>query len=119
MNINEDKFIWWKLLIIIILVTCFADWIYYRFIRKEVVEDKNIPSVEIIAVDNKLQEIQDKLNESKKLKTNLPGVIKNAKTQVKVELNTISDNDIANRWNSLLSKYREHRTQEERNNIIE
>lgn len=68
------------------------------------------PVMEAAITDEASRKIGETITEAQQRKNRLPEVVKNAKDNVMRDVADADDACIADRWNGLLGRYREHRT---------
>ena len=73
-------------------------------------EDINVPVVEASITDEASRKIGETITEAQQRKNKLPEVVKSAKNNVMRDVAGVDDACIADRWNGILGRYREHRT---------
>ena len=73
-------------------------------------EHIDAPVVEASITDEASRKIGETITEAQQRKNRLPEVVKSAKNNVMRDVAGVDDACIADRWNGLLGRYREHRT---------
>lgn len=73
-------------------------------------EHIDVPVMEAAITDEASRKIGETITEAQQRKNRLPEVVKNAKNNVMRDVADVDDACIADRWNGLLGRYREHRT---------
>ena len=73
-------------------------------------EHINVPVVEASITDEASRKIGESITEAQQRKNKLPEVVKSAKDNVMRDVAGVDDACIADRWNGILGRYREHRT---------
>ena len=69
-----------------------------------------VPVMEATVTDEASRKIGESITEVQQRKNRLPEVVKSAKDNVMRDVADADDACIADRWNGLLGRYREHRT---------
>lgn len=73
-------------------------------------EHINVPVVEASRTDDASRTIGETITEAQQRKNRLPEVVKSAKDDVMRDVADTNDACIADLWNGILGRYREHRT---------
>ena len=76
---------------------------------RDVVE-VGVPVMEAVKTDEASRKISESVAEAQQRKDRLPEVVKSAKDDVVRDVADDADDSIADRWNGILGRYREHRT---------
>ena len=72
-----------------------------------------VPAMEAMKTDEASRKISESVAEAQQRKDRLPEVVKSAKDNVVRDVAGDTDDFIADRWNGILGRYRESRTQAE------
>lgn len=75
--------------------------------------DVRAPVGEVAVTEDASRKISETIAEAQKQKERLPEVVKDAKEKAAQCVGADSDGGVARRWNGVLGRYREHRTQAE------
>lgn len=103
---NEHKWLWLAVALMIFAAGALAAiWLNAR--NAEYID---APVMEATVTDEASRKIGESITEAQQRKNKLPEVVKNAKDNVMRDVADADDACIADRWNGLLGRYREHRT---------
>ena len=102
---SEHKWLWLVVGVLIFAAGCVtAVWLNQRD------SDVDVPVMEAAITDETSRKISEAIAEAQKERERLPEVVKNAKDDVMHNIADADDACIADRWNGILGRYREHRT---------
>ena len=102
----EHRWLWLVAGVLIFAAGCMtAVWLNARNAEVAVV-----PAMEATVTDDASRKIGESITEAQQRKNRLPEVVKNAKDNAMRDVADADDACIADRWNGLLGRYREHRT---------
>ena len=103
---NEHKWLWLAAALLIFAAGALsAIWLNARNAEVAVA-----PVMEATVTDEASRKIGESITEAQQRKNKLPEVVKNAKNNVMRDVADADDACIADRWNGILGRYREHRT---------
>ena len=103
---NEHKGLWLAAALLIFTAGALsAIWLNARN-----AEHTGVPVMEATKTEEASRKIGESITEAQQRKNKLPEVVKNAKNNVMRDVAGVDDACIADRWNGLLGRYREHRT---------
>lgn len=106
---DEHKWLWAVAGVLIFAAGALtAIWLNAR----DVVE-VDVPAMEAVKTDEASRKISETIAEAQKEREKLPEVVKSAKDDVVHDVAGDTDDLIADRWNGILGRYRESRTQTE------
>ena len=102
----EHKWLW----LVAALLVFAAGALAAIWLNAKDAEHINVPVVEASITDEASRKIGESITEAQQRKNKLPEVVKNAKNNVMRDVADADDACIADRWNGILGRYREHRT---------
>ena len=103
---SEHKWLWLAAALLIFAAGALAAiWLSARNAEVAVA-----PVMEAAITDEASRKIGETITEAQQRKNKLPEVVKNAKDNVMRDVADVDDACIADRWNGILGRYREHRT---------
>ena len=103
---NEHKWLWLVAGVLVFAAGALAAiWLNARNAEVAVA-----PVMETTVTDEASRKIGETITEAQQRKNRLPEVVKSAKDNVMRDVADADDACIADRWNGLLGRYREHRT---------
>ena len=103
---NEHKWLWLAVGVLIFAAGCVtAVWLNARN-----AEHIDVPVMEATVTDDASRKIGESITEAQQRKNRLPEVVKSAKNNVMRDVADTNDACIADLWNGILGRYREHRT---------
>ena len=103
---NEHKWLWGAAALRVFAAGALsAIWLNARD-----AEHINVPVMEAAITEEASRKISESITEAQQRKNKLPEVVKNAKNNVMRDVADADDACIADRWNGILGRYREHRT---------
>ena len=103
---NEHKWLWGAAALLVFAAGALAAiWLNARN-----AEHVDAPVMEASITDEASRKIGETITEAQQRKNKLPEVVKNAKDNVMRDVADADDACIADRWNGILGRYREHRT---------
>ena len=101
----EHKWLW----LVAALLVFAAGALAAIWLNAKDAEHINVPVVEASITDEAPRKIGESITEAQQRKNKLPEVVKNAKNNVMRDVADADDACIADRWNGILGRYREHR----------
>ena len=103
---NEHKWLWGAAALLVFAAGALsAIWLNARN-----AEHVDVPVMEATKTNEASRKIGESITEAQQRKNRLPEVVKNAKDNVMRDVADADDACIADRWNGILGRYREHRT---------
>ena len=102
----EHKWLW----LVAALLVFAAGALAAIWLNAKDAEHIDAPVVEASITDEASRKIGETITEAQQRKNRLPEVVKNAKNDVMHNIADADDACIADRWNGILGRYREHRT---------
>lgn len=105
---NEHKWLWLVAGVLIFAAGAMtASWLSQEY------AEVDVPAMEAVRTEEASRKISETIVEAQKERDRLPEVVKSAKDNVVRDVADDTDDLIADRWNGILGRYRENRTQAE------
>lgn len=103
--LNEHKWLWAAAALLIFAASAVtAVWLSQEY------AEVDVPAMEAVKIEEASRKISETIAEAQKERDRLPEVVKSAKDDVVRDVADDADDSIADRWNGILGRYREHRT---------
>lgn len=102
---EEHKWLW----LVVALLIFAASAVTAVWLSQEYAE-VDVPAMEAVKTEEASRKISETIAEAQKERDKLPEVVKSAKDDVVRDVADDADDSIADRWNGILGRYREHRT---------
>lgn len=106
---NEHKWLW----LVVALLIFAAGALIAVWLNERNAAEIDVPAMEAVKTEEASRKISETIVEAQKQKDKLPEVIRDAKEKAVRDVGADSDDAIARRWNGLLGRYREHKSQAE------
>lgn len=102
---NEHEWLWVAAALLIFAASAVtASWLSQEY------AEVDVPAMEAVRTEEASRKISETIAEAQKERDKLPEVVKSAKDRVVHDVADDADDSIADRWNGILGRYREHRT---------
>ena len=103
---EEHKWLWLVVALLIFAAgALIAVWLNERNAGKI-----DVSAMEAVKTEEASRKVSETIAEAQKERDKLPEVVKSAKDRVVHDVADDADDSIADRWNGILGRYREHRT---------
>ena len=103
--LNEHKWLWAAAALLIFAACAMtASWLSQEY------AEVDVPAMEAVKTEEASRKISETIAEAQKERDKLPEVVQSAKDNVVRDVAGDTDDLIADRWNGILGRYREHRT---------
>ena len=103
---EEHKWLW----LVVALLIFAAGAVTAVWLNARNAVEVDVPAMEAVRTEETSRKISEAIAEAQKERDKLPEVVKSAKDRVVRDVAGADDASIADRWNGLLGRYREHRT---------
>ena len=102
---NEHEWLWVAAALLIFAAGAMtASWLSQEY------AEVDVPAMEAVRTEEASRKVSESIAEAQQRKNKLPEVVKSAKDRVVHDVADDADDSIADRWNGILGRYREHRT---------